>query len=111
MTHAWYPGKSTGRIHHHRINPPDPSPPPPVGPWRKPRYASIVALTALFLLLTGCSHAYKSIVKPVPQLSVLSPELENLTDVVVETYLTADVRPVFPSVLAVAKVRLPHGPY
>ncbi|MCH7812680.1 MAG: hypothetical protein IID40_01540 [Planctomycetes bacterium] len=110
MTHAWCPGKTTGRIHHRRINPHGPSPLPPLGPWLQPRYASIVALTALSLHLAGCA-SYQSIVKPVPQLSVLSPELENLTDVAVETYLTADVRPVFPSVLAVAKVRLPHNPY
>jgi len=64
----------------------------------------VCALAVLSLLLSGCS-SYMSVVKPVPKLSVLSPELENLTDVVIETYLKADVRPVFPSVLAVAKVR------
>jgi hypothetical protein len=66
------------------------------------------ALVVLSLHSAG-GTSYKSVVKPVPQLSVLSPELENLTDVAIETYLTADVRPVFPSVLAVAKVRLPKA--
>ena len=56
------------------------------------------------LVLTGCMATYSPMVRPIPRLSVLSPELENLTDAKIETYLTADVRPVFPSVLAVAKV-------
>ena len=68
----------------------------------------VCALTVLSPHLAGCA-SYKSVVKPVPQLSVLSAELENLTDVAVETYLKADVHPVFPSVLAVAKVRLPKA--
>ncbi|MCP4247242.1 MAG: hypothetical protein GY778_09355 [bacterium] len=70
----------------------------------------MIAIAALGFLLTGCA-SYHSIVKPVPQLSVLSPELENLTDTAVETYLTADVHPVFPSVLAVAKVNQPNRPH
>jgi hypothetical protein len=52
----------------------------------------------------GCTGTYGPVVRPIPRLSVLSPELENLTDAKIETYLRADVRPVFPSVLAVAKV-------
>jgi len=58
----------------------------------------------------GCADAmYSTVVKPVPTLSMLSPELQNLTDSAIETYLTADVRPVFPSVLAVAKVAYDPG--
>jgi hypothetical protein len=71
---------------------------------------SVCGLAVLLLHSAGCA-SYRSVVKPVPKLSVLSPELENLTDVAIETYLKADVRPVFPSVLAVAKVRLPDASY
>jgi hypothetical protein len=59
--------------------------------------------------LSGCA-TYSPLVKPIPKLSVLSPELENLTDVTIETYLKADVKPVFPSTLAVAKVPSPDAP-
>jgi hypothetical protein len=52
----------------------------------------------------GCAEPYKNIVRPVPKMSLLSPELENLSDFKVETYLTADARPVFPTTLAVAKM-------
>jgi len=60
-------------------------------------------------LMMGCAARYDGVVKPVPRLSVLSPELEKLTDEAIETYLRADVRPVFPTVLAVAKVAAPRG--
>jgi hypothetical protein len=78
---------------------------------RQRRSWAFCSLMAAGCLLTGCAEAmYSSVVKPVPKLSLLSPELENLTDDVIETYLTADVRPVFPSVLAVAKVSVGyHG--
>jgi hypothetical protein len=55
------------------------------------------------IMLSGC-NSYKGLVKPVPRWSTLSPELENLTDAKIETYLRADVRPAFPTVMAVAKV-------
>jgi hypothetical protein len=72
---------------------------------RQRRFWTLCSLMAAGCLLTGCAEAmYSTVVKPVPKLSLLSPELENLTDDVIETYLTADVRPVFPSVLAVTKV-------
>lgn len=54
--------------------------------------------------LTGGCATYSPVVKPVPQMSRLSPELENLTDQAIEIYLTADVQVAFPTVLAVAKV-------
>ena len=76
---------------------------------RQRRFWTLCSLMATSCLLTGCAGAmYSTVVKPVPKLSLLSPELENLTDDVIETYLTADVRPVFPSVLAVAKVSVGH---
>ncbi len=69
------------------------------------RFWMLCLFTPASCFLLGCTGAmYATVVKPVPKLSLLSPELKNLTDDVIETYLTADVRPVFPSVLAVAKV-------
>ncbi len=62
-----------------------------------------VACLLVAALAGGCAESYKGVVKPVPRLSALSPELENLTDGKIETYLKADARPVFPTVLAVAK--------
>jgi hypothetical protein len=70
--------------------------------WRR----AIWLLPFAFSGLLGCKATYSGVVRPTPRLSLLSPELENLTDTAIETYLTADVRPVFPSVLAVAKVGL-----
>lgn len=62
-------------------------------------------LGALFLLLaSGCAHPYCAVVRPSPPLSILSPELENLSDAKIETYLKAQARPTFPCPLAVAKV-------
>ena len=66
--------------------------------------ALLCVAVVLFVPLAGCA-SYKSLVKPVPRLSVLSDDLENLTDAAIETYLQADVHPVFPSVLSVAKVQ------
>jgi len=63
------------------------------------------------VLTGGCAEKYKGIVKPVPRLSVLSPDLENLTDGKIETYLKADAQPVFPTVLAVAKAAPGSGRY
>ncbi len=73
-----------------------------VSRWRRRWVLGLLASLCSGLL--GCAAPYKGVVKPIPKLSLLSPELENLTDTAIETYLTADVRPVFPSVLAVAKV-------
>ena len=56
---------------------------------------------------TGCASSYKGVVKPGVKMSVLSPELESVTDQAIETYLKADVRPAFPAVLAVAKLTAP----
>lgn len=71
------------------------------------RFWVLGLLASLSCLLSGCEGArYSMVVKPVPKLSLLSPDLENLTDAAIETYLAADVRPVFPSVLAVAKVHV-----
>ena len=72
-----------------------------------PRSGGVAALAALALFLTGCA-TYSGLVKPVPKLSALSPELENLTDAKIETYLKADARPAFPTALAVAKLSSPY---
>ncbi len=68
-------------------------------------------MVAASLLLGGCAEAYKGVVKPVARMSVLSPELENLSDAKIETYLKGDARPVFPCALAVAKLAGPSGEY
>jgi len=72
--------------------------------WHLGGYACTAAI--LVLNAAGCA-SYKSLVKPVTTLSVLSPELEDLSDFTIETYLAADARPAFPSTLAVAKVLSP----
>jgi hypothetical protein len=61
------------------------------------------ALVLPLCLSAGCAASYKAVVKPAASLSVLSPELRNLTDATIETYLKANVQPTFPAVLAVAK--------
>jgi len=66
--------------------------------------AGVVCALAACMMSGGCAEPYKNIVRPVPKMSLLSPELENLSDFKVETYLTADARPVFPTTLAVAKM-------
>ncbi len=71
------------------------------------RVHGAVCMLAAGAWLGGCATPYPGIVRPVPKLSLLSPELENLSDFKVETYLTADVRPVFPTTLAVAKMPTP----
>ncbi len=57
--------------------------------------------------LASCAPSYKGVVKPGVKMNALSPELESLTDQAIETYLKADVRPSFPTVLAVAKLAGP----
>jgi len=64
-------------------------------------------LTAMALLagaLVGCAEPYRGVVRPVSQLNVLSPELQNLTDAAIEVYLKADVKPAFPAVLAITRL-------
>lgn len=69
------------------------------------RHAALLISWALLVsLLSGCASQYKEIVRPVAQLSSLSPELEHLTDAAIETYLKANVTPRFPTVLAVARL-------
>ncbi len=62
------------------------------------------ALMGVMVLLNGCSEAYKGVVKPAPHLGLLSKELGQLTDAKIEVYLKAQVRPSFPSVLAVGRL-------
>lgn len=62
-----------------------------------------VMAAVVLSLGSGCT-SYSKVVKPVPKLSVLSPELQNLTDSAIEVYLNEEVSPVFPATLAVAKV-------
>lgn len=73
--------------------------------------AGVMCALAACTMSAGCAQPYKSIVRPVPKMSLLSPELENLSDFKVETYLTADARPVFPTTLAVAKMPTPDRGY
>jgi len=64
-------------------------------------------MLVLVCMLNGCA-TYEGVVRPVPQLNVLSPELQNLTDAAIEAYLKADVKPAFPTALAVARLA-PRG--
>ena len=67
-----------------------------------PRYL-LSALVIPICLSVGCA-SYEAVVKPATSLSILSPELKNLSDATIETYLKANAQPTFPAVLAVAKV-------
>jgi len=58
----------------------------------------------LILAIGGCA-TYGGIVRPTPELGVLSPEAEKLTDDKIESYLQASARPAFPTVLAIAKLK------
>ncbi len=62
-----------------------------------------IGAVILSVLFTGCA-TYQKCVKPTPALARLSPELANLTDEKIELYLRSNVRPAFPTVLAVAKL-------
>jgi hypothetical protein len=73
--------------------------------------ASFVCVLAASVLCVGCAESYESVVRPVPKMTLLSPELQNLSDFKVETYLTADARPVFPTTLAIAKMPSPDRGY
>lgn len=59
---------------------------------------------ALLAVTLGCATPYKGITKPTPSLRGVSGDLQSLSDTAIETYLKADVRPAFPTMLAVAKV-------
>jgi hypothetical protein len=71
----------------------------------KQRCVTIAAIAVLLASLSGCAAPYKGLVKPSPKLSLLSPEIKDLTDDKIDIYLTATARPAFPTVLAVGKVR------
>jgi hypothetical protein len=62
-------------------------------------------LMASFCGFAGCA-AYRPLTRPVPKLSVLSPELSERN---IEKLLKAEVKPQFPAVLAVAKVTSPFA--
>ncbi len=71
------------------------------------RHTTQRLLCALMTLcMLGCAAQYHGMVEPVPQFSALSPELEHLTDAAIDTYLKADVKARFPTVLAIARVNL-----
>jgi hypothetical protein len=58
--------------------------------------------------LTGCSATYRGVIRPEPKLSILSPDLTDLSERNIEMYLKTKVKPVFPATLAVAKVKIPY---
>ncbi len=62
-----------------------------------------LVLILLLVIFAGCA-SYQKCVKPTPALSRLSPELANLTDEKIDLYLRSNVKPAFPTVLAVAKL-------
>ena len=64
------------------------------------------ALAGLAFFAAGC--ATYELVEPVAELSALSPELQNLTEAKIETYLTADAKPAFPATVAVGKLTPPY---
>jgi len=59
---------------------------------------------ALLAVTLGCAAPYKGLTKPTPNLGGVSGDLQSLSDAAIETYLKADMRPAFPTILAVAKV-------
>lgn len=66
------------------------------------------------ITITGCSEQYKGPIKPAPKLSYLSPELESLSEPGMSEYLNADIKPEFPTNLAIARLGSPqsgHGYY
>jgi len=67
-------------------------------------YRSLITIGAAMLSSCGCAKPYYAVVAPTPRLALLSPELANLTEASIETYLKANVQARFPTVLAVAKV-------
>lgn len=73
--------------------------------------ARAIGFGLLVLSVGGCANKYRGIVRPTPKLSALSPEAARLTDGDIESYLQVSSRPVFPTVLAVAKLEEPRGYY
>jgi len=62
----------------------------------------LIAVVSIFIC-SGCAEN-RPLVRPVPKLSILSPELSERN---MDKLLKAEVRPEFPAVLAVAKVASP----
>ena len=73
--------------------------------------ARAIGFGLLVLSVGGCANKYRGIVRPTPELGVLSPEAARLTDDDIESYLQVSARTVFPTVLAVAKLAEPRGYY
>ncbi|QOJ14678.1 MAG: hypothetical protein HRU75_08505 [Planctomycetia bacterium] len=68
----------------------------------------IAALGGLLLIAAGCAQ-YSPVVRPTPTGGVMSDELHALTDQKIATYLENDVRPRFPTVLALARAEEPDS--
>ncbi|MBK8914706.1 MAG: hypothetical protein IPM64_08950 [Phycisphaerales bacterium] len=66
----------------------------------------ILALGCLLPAAAGCTQ-YSPVVRPTPTGGVMSEELHALTDQKIATYLDNDVRPIFPTVLALARLEEP----
>ena len=58
----------------------------------------------------GCAN-YRPLPRPAPELSVISPDLADLSEEKMDKYLSTEVKPKFPCVLAVAKVQNPDADY
>lgn len=72
--------------------------------WRFARLC-LYALSAITAVACGgCASASKNVVRPLTAESAISPELQNFRDAAIETQLKGDVRPAFPTVLAIAKL-------
>jgi hypothetical protein len=78
---------------------------------RKPEMMCLhlVAFTAA-VSFVGCAN-YRPLQRPVPQLSVISPNLADLSEQKMEKFLTAEIKQKFPCYLAVAKVQNPNPDY
>ena len=68
-----------------------------------PSTKRIVVAITICSLQSGCTR-FAGTIRPTPDLGVLSPELRDFTHAKIERYLKAYVQPVFPTVLAVAKM-------
>ncbi len=64
----------------------------------------VTILLAGMAFSSGCSHDYKGVIKPTVKMASLAPELVDLTDANIEKYFKANVRPNFPTVLAIARL-------
>lgn len=70
------------------------------------RFSALALITGASFL-TGCA-TYRGVIRPEPKLSILSPDLADLSEQRMRTYLQAKVKPIFPTTLAIAKVRIPY---